>query len=71
MSRATFGWMIGGFCLFPSLYRGKVTLDVAEAEHLMTDLDWEGAVKDIRASINWLKENGSKKVVHFLSYQDK
>nr|AFK38323.1 unknown [Lotus japonicus] len=47
--------------LIPDLYRGKVTLDVAEAEHLMTDLDWEGAVKDIRASINWLKENGSKK----------
>lgn len=45
-----------------SLYRGKVGLDVAEAQHLMDGLDWQGAVKDIRASVNWLKANGSKKV---------
>ncbi|KAF2284924.1 hypothetical protein GH714_032595 [Hevea brasiliensis] len=44
------------------LYRGKVGLDVAEAQHLMEGLDWQGAVKDIRASVNWLKANGSKKV---------
>ena len=48
--------------LSSSLYRGKVGLDVAEAQHLMNGLDWQGAVKDIRASVNWLKENGSKKV---------
>ncbi|KAH7533075.1 hypothetical protein FEM48_Zijuj04G0091900 [Ziziphus jujuba var. spinosa] len=48
--------------LIPDLYRGKVGLDVAEAQHLMDGLDWQGAVKDIRASVNWLKENGSKKV---------
>lgn len=48
------------FCF--SLYRGKVGLDVAEAQHLMDGLDWQGAVKDIRASVNWLKANGSKKV---------
>jgi hypothetical protein len=45
-----------------SLYRGKVGLDVAEAQHLMDGLDWQGAVKDIEASVNWLKSNGSKKV---------
>lgn len=45
-----------------SLYRGKVGLDVAEAQHLMDGLDWQGAVKDIHASVNWLKANGSKKV---------
>ncbi|KAL0671042.1 hypothetical protein Bca4012_033746 [Brassica carinata] len=45
-----------------SLYRGKVGLDTAEAQHLMDGLDWQGAVKDIRASVNWLKANGSKKV---------
>lgn len=46
-----------------SLYRGKVGLDVAEAQHLMDGLDWQGAVKDIEASVNWLKsKNGSKKV---------
>ncbi|GLT28298.1 hypothetical protein SLA2020_032400 [Shorea laevis] len=48
--------------LIPDLYRGKVGLDVAEAQHLMDGLDWQGAVKDIHASVNWLKENGSKKV---------
>jgi carboxymethylenebutenolidase len=48
--------------LIPDLYRGKVGLNVAEAQHLMDGLDWQGAVKDIRASVNWLKENGSKKV---------
>lgn len=45
-----------------SLYRGKVGLEVAEAQHLMDGLDWQGAVKDIEASVNWLKANGSKKV---------
>ncbi|KDP24851.1 hypothetical protein JCGZ_24445 [Jatropha curcas] len=48
--------------LIPDLYRGKVGLDVAEAQHLMEDLDWQSVVKDIRASVNWLKANGSKKV---------
>ncbi|XP_010924126.2 uncharacterized protein [Elaeis guineensis] len=55
--------MDSGFrALIPDLYRGKVGLDVAEAQHLMNDLDWQGAVKDIRASVNWLKANGSSKV---------
>ncbi|XAR68115.1 hypothetical protein NMG60_11003128 [Bertholletia excelsa] len=48
--------------LIPDLYRGKVGLEVAEAQHLMDGLDWQGAVKDIRASVNWLKANGSRKV---------
>ncbi|KAL8474349.1 hypothetical protein ACS0TY_030272 [Phlomoides rotata] len=48
--------------LIPDLYRGKVGLDVAEAQHLMDGLDWQGAVKDIEASVNWLKANGSKKI---------
>ncbi|KAK9226022.1 hypothetical protein WN943_011068 [Citrus x changshan-huyou] len=48
--------------LIPDLYRGKVGLDTAEAQHLMSGLDWPGAVKDIHASVNWLKANGSKKV---------
>ncbi|RVW38938.1 hypothetical protein CK203_073601 [Vitis vinifera] len=49
--------------LIPDLYRGKVGLDVAEAQHLMDGLDWQGAVKDICASVNWLKANGSQKAV--------
>ncbi|XP_020264987.1 uncharacterized protein LOC109840669 [Asparagus officinalis] len=48
--------------LIPDLYRGKVGLDTAEAQHLMEGLDWQGAVKDIQASVNWLKANGSQKV---------
>jgi len=48
--------------IFCSLYRGKVGLDVAEAQHLMDGLDWKGAVKDIEASVSWLKANGSQKV---------
>jgi carboxymethylenebutenolidase len=47
--------------LIPDLYRGKVGLDVAGAQHLMEGLDWQGAVKDIRGSVNW-KANGSSKV---------
>uniref|UniRef100_A0A2N9I1P3 Dienelactone hydrolase domain-containing protein n=1 Tax=Fagus sylvatica TaxID=28930 RepID=A0A2N9I1P3_FAGSY len=56
--------------LIPDLYRGKVGLDVAEAQHLMDGLDWQGAVKDIRASANWLKANGSKKVWLFVYLLD-
>ncbi|CAO2170236.1 unnamed protein product [Urochloa humidicola] len=53
----------GGYrALIPDLYRGKVALDVAEAQHLMEGLDWQGAVKDIQASVKWLKSNGSPKV---------
>lgn len=48
--------------LIPDLYRGKVGLDIAEAQHLMEGLDWKGAVKDVEASVNWLKSNGSSKV---------
>jgi carboxymethylenebutenolidase len=28
----------------------------------MDGLDWQGAVKDIQASVKWLKSNGSPKV---------
>ncbi|XP_002983107.2 uncharacterized protein LOC9654293 [Selaginella moellendorffii] len=48
--------------LIPDLYRGKLGLDAAEAQHLMESLDWPGAVKDVAASVKWLKEHGSKKV---------
>lgn len=41
-------------------------MDVAEAQHLMDGLDWQGAVKDIQASVQWLKANGSQKVSYLL-----
>nr|XP_043629042.1 protein usf [Erigeron canadensis] len=53
---------LGYKALIPDLYRGKVGLDAEEAHHLMSGLDWQGAVKDIEASVNWLKANGSQKV---------
>jgi hypothetical protein len=54
--------LFDAIAFFVSLYRGKVALDVAEAQHLMDGLDWQGAVKDIQASVKWLKSNGSPKV---------
>ncbi|KAG2650257.1 hypothetical protein PVAP13_1NG198600 [Panicum virgatum] len=36
----------GGYrALIPDLYRGKVALDVAEAQHLMEGLDWQGKLQ--------------------------
>lgn len=45
-----------------SLYHGKFGHDAVEAKHLMDCLDWPCALKDIQASVNWLKCNGSRKV---------
>ncbi|CAA0815475.1 alpha/beta-Hydrolases superfamily protein [Striga hermonthica] len=56
------GFDKGYKALIPDLYRGRVGLNAAEAQHLMDSLDWKGAVKDIEASVNWLKAEGSKKV---------
>jgi carboxymethylenebutenolidase len=47
--------------LVPDLYRGKVALDVAEAEHLMTRLDFgDAATQDIRGALKHLKSGGTK-----------
>ncbi|GAB2285270.1 hypothetical protein Dimus_019724 [Dionaea muscipula] len=40
----------------------RSVLDVAETQHLIDGLDWQGAAKDIQTSGNWLEANGSKKV---------
>ncbi|MES2406221.1 MAG: dienelactone hydrolase family protein [Pseudomonadota bacterium] len=49
--------------LVPDLYRGKLTLDAAEAEHLMKDLDFSDAAgQDIRGAVQHLKNTGSPKV---------
>jgi carboxymethylenebutenolidase len=44
------------------LYRGKVAIDRETAGHYMSDLNWQGAVQDIQASINWLKKKDVKKI---------
>ena len=49
--------------LVPDLYRGKLTLDAAEAEHLMNDLDFgDAAGQDIRGAVQYLKNTGSPRV---------
>ena len=47
--------------LVPDLYRGKVTLDAAEAEHLMSRLDFgDAATQDISGALRHLKAAGTK-----------
>ena len=47
--------------LVPDLYRGDVALDRAEAEHLMTRLDFgDAATQDIRGALKHLKSGGTK-----------
>ncbi|XP_076457191.1 protein usf-like isoform X2 [Babylonia areolata] len=53
----------GGFLtIVPDLYRGKTATDNEGAGHLMTNLDWPGAVEDIRACAKDLKNRGCVKV---------
>jgi carboxymethylenebutenolidase len=47
--------------LVPDLYHGTVTLDAAEANHLMTELDFSDAARnDIAGAVQHLKQSGSK-----------
>jgi carboxymethylenebutenolidase len=49
--------------LVPDLYRGKVTVEAKEAEHLMKGLDFgDAAGQDIRGAVQHLKSTGSAKV---------
>jgi carboxymethylenebutenolidase len=48
--------------LVPDLYRGRVTVEAKEAEHLMGDLNFaDVATQDIRGAVQYLK-NASEKV---------
>lgn len=50
--------------LVPDLYKGTVTLEVAEAEHLMGNLDFgDAATQEIRGAVQYLKENSPKVAV--------
>ena len=54
---------LGNFVtLVPDLYRGKVADDREEAGHLMTGLDWQGAVSDIKGAAEFLISKGCTKV---------
>lgn len=53
-----------GYCaLVPDLYRGKSTVEAAEAEHLMTNLNFaDAAGQDVRGAVRYLKAHGAAKV---------
>lgn len=53
----------GYTALAPDLYDGRVTQDPDEANHMMTGLDWAGAVdQDIRGAVRFLKSENIGKV---------
>ncbi len=50
--------------LAPDLYKGRVTKDPDEANHMMSGLDWIGATEqDVRGAVQYLKENGGAAAV--------
>jgi carboxymethylenebutenolidase len=54
----------GYHVLVPDLYKGKVTVEEAEAEHLMGKLDFADATtQDVRGAVQFLKENSPKVAV--------
>ena len=47
--------------LVPDLYRGKSTVAAAEAEHLMTNLNFgDAAGQDVRGAVRYLKQRSAK-----------
>lgn len=52
---------LGYRALVPDLYKGKVTLDAAEANHLMTNLNFgDATTQDIRGATQYLKQTSAK-----------
>jgi carboxymethylenebutenolidase len=52
---------LGYRALVPDLYKGKVTLDAAEANHLMTNLNFgDAATQDVRGAAQHLKQSSAK-----------
>jgi carboxymethylenebutenolidase len=48
--------------LVPDLYRGRVASDRETAGHYFKDLNWNGAIQDIQAAVNYLRANGVEKI---------
>lgn len=48
--------------LIPDLYKGVIGVDMEEAGHLMTSLDYHRAVEEIRWAAQYLLATGSPKV---------
>jgi carboxymethylenebutenolidase len=52
---------LGYRALVPDLYRGKVTLEVAEAQHMMTNLNFaDAATQDVGGAAKHLKQSSPK-----------
>jgi carboxymethylenebutenolidase len=52
---------LGYRALVPDLYKGKVALDVAEAKHLMTNLNFaDAATQDVRGAAQYIKQSSAK-----------
>jgi carboxymethylenebutenolidase len=52
---------IGYRALVPDLYKGKVALDMAEAKHMMTNLNFgDAATQDVRGAAQYLKQSSAK-----------
>jgi carboxymethylenebutenolidase len=52
---------LGYRALVPDLYKGKVAADAAEANHLMSNLNFgDAATQDIRGATQYLKQTGAK-----------
>jgi hypothetical protein len=57
----------GAVALVPDLYRGKSTLDAAEAKHMMDDLDWALALKEL-ASLAVSEGSGMKRKIGSIGF---
>lgn len=52
---------LGYRTLVPDLYKGKVALDMAEAKHMMTNLNFaDAATQDVRGAVQYLKQGSAK-----------
>jgi len=51
---------LGYRALVPDLYKGKVTVDAAEASHLMTNLNFADAATDVRGAVQRLKQTSAR-----------
>ena len=52
---------LGFRAIVPDLYKGKVTVDAAEASHLMNNLNFaDAATQDIRGAAQYLKQSSAK-----------
>jgi len=54
--------------VIPDLYRGELGLEVEEANHLFSHLDWIGALDDIQTCIDWTKKETQQQPVGVLGF---